>query len=529
MFDTIITNARIVDGSGGPWFRADLAVADGKIARVGFLAREEARQVIDAQDAVLCPGFIEIHGHSDATLLINPLAESSIHLGVTTECIGNCGSSLFPVTDRTRAQIQNHFSAFVDDFDIDWSNLSELIGRYHSQGVSVNVVPLVGHNVVRAAVKGLDMSPSTPEERTKMAGLVDEALAQGARGFSTGLEYPPGSAGNLDELLALAAPLAKYSGLYVTHIRNRDLRYLEAIQEALTIGRKVGAAVQISHNVAKIGAPEGIMARVLAEIEQARRQGLDAAFDVGAYLGGQTTPLGSLPPWAFDGGPEKTLQRLADPATRQKMKEYEFPIWRIIKLGQWDKVRLASTSANPDLVGKTFARIAEEQNKDPYDALFDLLLEEGGGFYDLMWEGEIYHPEDRDLVLGHPWSSVCCDGRTLAPYGPLSKRDYHHVYTWTAYLLRHHVRERKFLSLEEAIHKLTGASANRLGLFDRGLIREGSAADLVLFDPDRIHDRATLEAPHLYPEGIDYVWVNGRLTLDRGNHTGAKSGRVLTW
>ena len=529
MFDTIIRNARIVDGSGAPWFEADLAVADGKIAKIGNLAGHDAYNVVVADGKVLCPGFIEIHGHSDATLLINPLAESSVHLGVTTECTGNCGSSLFPVTRLTEPQILNHFTAFVPDYEINWSDLAQLKDKYESQGIAVNIVPLIGHNVVRAAVKGSDMGPSTPDERQRMAELVEEALDQGARGFSSGLEYPPGSAADLEELVALTAPLATYRGLYATHIRNRDLRYLEAIQEALIIGRRSGAAVQISHNVAKIGAPRGIMERVLSEIEQARTEGLDVAFDVGAYLGGQTSPLASLPPWAFDGGPEKTLERLADPAVRRKMKAYQYPIWRIIKMGRWDKIRLASSIANSHLVGKTFDQISREQGQDPYDTLFDLLLDEGGGFYDLMWEGEIYHPADRDRVLKHPWSSICCDGSTLAPYGPLSKRDYHHVYTWTAYALRYHVRERGFLRLEEAIHKMTGSSANRLGLFDRGLVREGLAADLVLFDPAGVCDRATLENPHVYPQGIDYVWVNGVLTLDQGRHTGRTSGRVLTW
>ena len=198
MFDTIIRNARIVDGSGAPWFEADLAVADGKIAKIGNLAGQDADQVVVAAGKVLCPGFIEIHGHSDATLLINPLAESSVHLGVTTECTGNCGSSLFPVTRLTEPQILNHFNAFVPDYEINWSDLAQLKDKYESQGIAVNIVPLIGHNVVRAAVKGSDMGPSTPDERQRMAELVEEALDQGARGFSSGLEYPPGSAADLD-------------------------------------------------------------------------------------------------------------------------------------------------------------------------------------------------------------------------------------------------------------------------------------------------------------------------------------------
>ena len=222
------------------------------------------------------------------------------------------------------------------------------------------------------------------------------------------------------------------------------------------------------------------------------------------------------------------MAHLADPETREKMKQYEYPIWRIIKLGMWDKVRLAAARKNADLVGKTFAEIAAMQGKDPYDVLFDLLLAEGGHFYDVMWEGEIYRPADRDMVLKHPLASVCCDGRTLAPYGPLSQRGYHHVYSWVPYLLRHHVRERNFLTLEEAIRKVTSLSASRLGLTDRGLIREGLAADLVLFDPDTIQDRATLDQPHEYPDGVHYVWVNGRLVLDKGRHTGELPGKVMT-
>ena len=528
MFETIISNARIVDGTGAPWFRADLGLDDGKIVAVGRLASHEAKQRIEAKDRVVSPGFIEIHGHSDATLLINPRAESSVHQGVTTECTGNCGYSLFPVTENNREMISNQFSSFVPDFEITWRSLEELGSVYASRGLAVNLVPLVGHNTIRAAIKGPVMDPPTEEELREMQSLITEAMSQGARGLSSGLEYPPGSAADTGELIALASAVSPFNGRYVSHIRNRDVRYLEAIQEALAIGRQTGTAVQISHNVAKIGAPDGVMQQVLDLIVQAREEGLDAAFDLGAYLGGQTTPLASLPPWALDGGPEKTLRCLADPETRARMKAYEYPIWRIIKLGLWDKVRVAAARNNRDLIGQTFAEIARKQRKDPYDVLFDLLLSEGGGFYDVMWEGEIYTSENRDLVLKHPLSSVCCDGRTLAPYGPLAQRDYHHVYSWMPYLLRHHVRERKLLSLEEAVRKVTSSPAARLGLSDRGVIRESLAADLVIFDPETIQDRATLEDPHLYPEGIQAVFVNGRLVCENGEHTGALPGRILT-
>ena len=524
MYDVLIRNARIIDGTGTPWYRGDVAVAGGRIAAVGHLPSAKAKQVIDAGLRAVSPGFIEVHGHSDATLLINPKAESSVHQGVTTECTGNCGHSMFPVTGDSLDMVLNQFTSFVSDFDISWKNLLQLKERYEDPGVAVNVVPMVGHNTVRAAVKGADMSPPSETELAEMIRLVAEAMEQGARGLSTGLEYPPGSAATIDELIALTQPVADYGGLYVSHIRNRDVRYLEAIEEAIEIGRQTGAGVQISHNVAKIGAAEGIMARVLGVIEEARAEGLDVAFDLGAYLGGQTTPLASLPPWALDGGKEHTLKCLADPELREKMKQYEYPIWRIIKLGMWDKVRVAATRNSPDLVGKTFEEIAEAQGKDPWDVLYDLLLSDGAQFYDVMWEGEIYEPSNRDLVLTHPLSTICCDGRTLAPYGPLSERGYHHVYSWVPYLLRHHVRERGLLRLEEAVRKVTSASASRLGLADRGIIREGLAADLVVFDPETIADRATLEEPHLYPEGIDHVLVNGVAVIKQGEHTGALPG-----
>ena len=528
MFDLIIRNARIIDGAGSPWRRGDLAVSGEKIAAVGDLGEMRAARSIDARDMAVCPGFIEIHGHSDATLLINPRAESSIHQGVTTECTGNCGHSLFPVNDRSRDMVLRQFTSFVPEYDVSWDSFAGLKQRYEATGTAVNIVPLIGHNTVRAAVKGSGMERAAAGEAAAMAALVEQAMNEGAAGLSSGLEYPPGSASETEELVALCKVVGQYRGIYATHIRSRDMHYLAAVAEALEIGEKTGAVVQISHNVAKIGAPEGVMARVIEKIEQARRRGIDAAFDVGAYLGGQTTPTASLPPWAFDGGVEHTLARLADPETREKMKKYEYPIWRIIKLGMWDKVRLAAARENQPLVGKTFAEIAAMQRKDPYDVLFDILLSEGPDLHEVMWEGEIYTAENRDMVLAHPLASVCCDGRTLAPYGPLAQRGYHHVYTWVPYLLRHHVRERNLLSLEEAVRKVTSLPAGRLGLNDRGLIREGLAADLVIFDPETIRDRATLGRPHEYPDGVHFVLVNGKVTLDQGRHTGVLAGKVVT-
>lgn len=528
MFDIVIRNARVVDGTGSPWYKADVGVIGDSIEAVGRLGGVEAQLVIDAPAKVVSPGFIEIHGHSDRTLLINPRAESSIHTGVTTETIANCGSSIAPLTALNHEQEERSFKRIDPDFEVQWHTTSELFDVYRDTGCSVNIVPFVGHNAVRTACMGYTMQPATADDMIAMQDWVREAMEAGAHGLSTGLEYPPGSAATTAEVVELVKVTAEYDGIYPTHIRNRDVDYLAAIDEALEVGRQADVPVQVSHNVAKIGAEEHVMEQVIAKIEQARAEGIDVAFDVGAYLGGQTTPAGSLPPWAFEGGLEQTKKRLADQETRKKIKAWDRPIWKIIQFGMWDKVTLAASQANPELIGQTFEEIAELRGVDPYDVLLDLLLEEGEGMLDLLWEGEIYYPKDRDLVLSHPLASVCCDGRTLAPYGPLKKLPYHHVYTWTPYLLRHHVRERGLLTLEEAVQKLTSTSARRLGLYDRGVIAPGMKADLVIFDPETVRDRATLQSPHVYPEGIEWTIVNGTVTLRDRAHTGSLAGRLLT-
>jgi N-acyl-D-amino-acid deacylase len=528
VFDILIRNAKVVDGTGSPWYRVDVGVIGDTIAQIGDLSEADGHLVIDANDKVLCPGFIEIHGHSDRTLLINPLAESSIHLGVTTETIGNCGMSITPITQLNREQQEHSFKRIDPNFKVEWQSTSELFDVYKTTGCSVNIVPFVGHNTIRTACMGFQMTPARGEVLEAMQGLLREAMEAGAHGMSTGLEYPPGSAAPTEEIIELVQVVSEYEGIYPTHIRNRDVNYLKAIDEAIEIARKTNVPTEIAHNVAKIGADEDVMVRVFEKIEQARAQGLDITFDVGPYLGGQTTPTASLPPWAFEGGVEQVVKRLSDPETRQKIKEWEHPIWLIIKFGMWDKVQLATSEANPELIGKTFEEIAQSRGVEPYDVLLDLLLEEGEGMFDLFWEGEIYLPEDRDRAIAHPLSMICCDGRALAPYGPLKKLAYHHVYTWIPYLFRYIVKERDLLTLEEAVKKVTSMSAQRLGLLDRGIVRPGMKADLVIFDPNTVRERATLTSPHLYPEGFEWTIVNGTVTLRNGEHTGSKAGKLLT-
>lgn len=526
-FDILIKNARVIDGTGSPWYRADVGVKGDKVARVGRLKNSTAKLSIEAEDNILAPGFIEIHGHSDRTLLINPLAESSIHLGVTTETVGNCGNSIAPLTSLNFRTENGSFQRIVPDFEISWRSVADLYKEYQKRGSSVNIVPFVGHNTIRAASMGPHIKPANPQDIRNMVKLLREALEAGANGISTGLEYPPGCAASTEELIQLVAVAGEYDGLYSTHIRNRDQRYLEAIDETLNIARETGVPTQVSHNVAKIGAADGVMEQVLQKIENVRLEGVDVTFDVGPYLGGQTTASAALPKWAVEGGVENTLARLSDPGQRKEIMKWKETIWMIIKLGMWDKVRLATSKQNPELISKTFQEIASLRAVEPGDALLDLLLEEGEGLFDLFWEGEIYFAKNRDMVLSHPLSMICCDGRALAPYGPLKQLSYHHIYNWIPYLFRYHVKERGLLSLEKAIHKLTGMSAQRLGLMDRGIIRPGMKADLVIFDPLLIAEKATISDPHRYPVGIKWTIVNGQITLKDAKHTGEKAGKLL--
>lgn len=527
MFDLLIKNGRIIDGSGNPWFRADVGIEGGKIKAIGRLAGAEATQVIDAKGQVVAPGFIDLHSHADYTLLVDPKAESAIRQGVTTLIIGNCGHSASPLTHPE--DLKNVVLGYLANagFDITWRQMGEYLDRLEQRRIAVNVGSLAGHNAIRVAVIGYEPRLATPEELEQMKRLLAEALDEGALGFSTGLEYTPGNFSDTHEVVELCKVAAGAERFYATHVRQRDYQAIEAAREAIQIATEAQIALQFSHLPPRIWAPRHANDVMIEMVEEASRQGLEATFDSIVYTWGATTLATILPPWAREGGPLKTLERLKDPETREEIKAYRFPLFKFVVAGQWDQVALYYSEKNPQYCGMTFAEIGRERGKDPHEAILDLILEEGPDFYGMMWSAHSQDEEEIETALKHPHCIPESDGLTLAHSGPLARMHHPFTYGWVARMLGYYIRERKLVPLEEAIRKMTSFPAQKAGLRDRGLLREGLWADLVIFDEAEVEDHTSLKNPDAYPSGFSHVLVNGHVVFDGQHHTGALEGVVI--
>ena len=524
MLDVAVRGGTLVDGTGGPAFRADLGIAGDTIVAMGP-GVPAATRTLEVAGQVVAPGLVDIHTHSDYTLLLNRNAESSVRQGVTTELLGNCGMSCAPLADP--AQLPLVALEYLPGVDVRWRTFGQWLDVMEDGGLSVNIATLVGHNTVRLAAMGMAARPPSPEELRAMERLVEESLDGGAFGLSSGLEYSPGKNAAREELVALCNVVGRRGGFYATHIRNRDYAYLEAIEEALQTGAGAGVRLQISHVSPRWGVQAGAAERALAAVEQARASGVDVGFDNHPYVFGRGLVMASLPPWAFDGGVVRFRERLRDPAQRAAMRAYENPQWKHVHQARWDLLTLYDAPANRDLQGRAIAEIADARGCDPWDVLFDVLLDEGDAPSRLWWSAPLHRQEDVDASFRFPDSIIMSDGSTVAPYGPC--RDVRHIYAygWSTHVLRRYVRERRVLTLEEAIHRMSGRPARRIGLADRGTLAVGQKADVVIFDPETVVDRATFERPIAFPDGISAVLVNGVVTVQNGEHTGARAGRVL--
>ncbi len=540
-FETLIKNGLVVDGTGNPWFKADVGISEGKIAQVGRLDKTKAKKVIDAHGLVVSPGFIDIHAHSDLSLLINPRAESKIRQGVTTEVIGNCGTSPAPVRKERLHILKDEWGAEAKAVKWNWTSFGDYLHRLEEQGVSLNVASLVGHGAIRTAVMGVENRSPTTSEMKEMKDLVAQSMEDGAFGLSTGLVYLPGCFAKTSELIELCEVVARYGGFYASHTRGERETVVTALKEAIEIGEKAQVPVQVSHNCPKYGG-HGKFKEMSRLYEEARARGIDLTIDNDAHsdLGPQLSSI--LPQWAQAGGPKKVVERLKDPKTREKIKreivEDKFPgpgYCGLVKHGRWDRVFLFTAQKNKELIGKSFEQIAKLRGKDPFDVYFDVLIEEKGE------ASAIFNYIDEDdirTVLKHPLMMVCSDGNAVAPYGVLKRISgyYPCSYGEYPYILERFVRDEAVLTLQEAVRKMTSFPAQKLGLLDRGLIRKGMWADIVVFDPHTIKDRATCRFPyswplsnypHKYPEGIEHVFVNGQLVVTKGRHLGVLPGKIL--
>jgi N-acyl-D-aspartate/D-glutamate deacylase len=528
MWDLLIQQVRVIDGSGAPSFIADVAIDGDTIAEVGATTGSPARAVIDGTGLTLGPGFIDLHTHSDYTLLVNPLAESKVHQGVTTEVIGNCGSSPAPLGDEAYPIIRSRMAEQYQ-LDVNWRTLAGYLERLTKTGSAVNVVPLVGHGTVRSAVMGYAQRPPTTSELASMQGLIADAMAAGAFGLSTGLVYAPGCYASTDEIVMLATPVGQVGGMYFSHIRGESDTVLEAAQEAITVGERAGVAVQISHLKTAGRANWEKTPALLDLLDQANARGLDVTGDMYPYTAGATSLGALLPPWVHEGGVAKLLPRLQDPQVRarirQDIEQGREGWWNPARAAGWAGVQLSRASQHRSYQGMRLSDVAAIRQQDPLDAALDILLAEEGNagvVLFMMDEAQV------QAVLHHPRVMIGSDAGATAPYGVLSAGQPHpRAYGTFPRILGTYVRERGVLSLEEAIFRMTGLTAWRLGLSARGLVRPGYKADVVVFDAQRIADLATYDRPHVYPEGIRWVLVNGQVILRDGERLPVLPGRVL--
>ncbi len=528
-YDIIIRNARVIDGSGGPASDAELAIQGDRIARIGNLQSAKGKREIDARGQIVAPGFIDMLGQSEQFVLIDPRAMSKVMMGVTTEITGE-GESIAPLNERILKEQEDFNRRF--NLSVDWRTMGEYFRRLDKQGAGVNLGTFVGATQVREYVIGYDDRPPTPAELERMKRLVADAMKDGALGVSTSLQYVPARFAKTDEIVELAKVSQQYGGIYITHQRSEANAIDDSMKEVFEIARRANIPAEIWHFKTAYKKNWGRMPEMLRRIEESRRQGLKITADVYPYVAGSTSLSACLPPWALEGGTDRMIARLKEPQTRARLKKEittDSREWENIYLGSGGPSGILIASVvNRDLEssqGKRLTEIASAQNKDPLDALFDFIIADHGqtgAIFFMMSE------DDMKAALKSPFVSICTDNGARATDGPLAGSK-SHPRGWGTYprILGKYVRDEHLLPLELAIHKMTGLPASNVGLKQRGLLREGYFADITIFNPETVIDRATFEEPNQYPVGINFVIVNGRVEVDNGQRTAAEAGRVL--
>ncbi|HEX4784328.1 MAG TPA: D-aminoacylase [Candidatus Sulfotelmatobacter sp.] len=527
-FDLVITHGHIIDGTGSPWYSGDVGIRDGKIAAIGNLADAPRKRTIDAGSQVVAPGFIDMLGQSELTILVDPRLPSKIFQGITSEITGE-GNSIAPLND---AIIQSDRSGY-EHFKItpDWRTFREYFARLENQGMGINLASYVGATQVRRMVLGDDDVQPAPAQLEQMKALVRDAMKDGAVGVSTALQYPPAPYAKTEELIALAGEAGKVGGIYATHMRNEGDSVLQAIDEALRIGREAHIPVEIWHIKVAGKNNWGRMPQVVAKINAARAAGDDVTADTYAYTAWYNDFSAFIPPWAHDGGTAKLVERLKDPATRARIrKDMLTPSkdwdneWQEIPGPDAIMIGAVENSALLPMQGKRLSEIARLWNKDPMDALFDFLIEDPSTGVAVFAMSQ----PDVTLALQQPWVAIDNDSEGTSPEGVLGQAHPHpRAYGTFPRILAKYVREEKVLTLEDAIRKFSALPAQRMRLTDRGVIKEGMWADVVIFDPATVRDRATFDHPNQLSEGMEYVLVNGVPVIEQGKMTGALPGKVL--
>lgn len=543
LFDLLIKNGKIMDGTGNPWFLGDVAIKDSKIEKIGFIDSSLAREVIDAEGFVVAPGFVDIHSHADFVLPIDEhpkILEPFVRQGITTIVTGNCGYSPAPINPET-LELLKTYTSFLQATELQWEwlDMKEYMDFIDKRGVAYNVVPLVSHGAIRIAVKGFDSGPATDPEKKEMSRLAREAMEQGVFGLSSGLIYPPGMYSDTDELIAISKPLKDFEGVYVSHIRGSSETLLSATKEIIKIGEQNGIGVEHSHLEAVGEEHWSKIDRVLSLHDEARARGVDITFDVIPYIAVNTTLSAISPPWSLEGGVSKLIERLKDKEARKRISldvEETVPGWpswlpgawphNLVEAFGWDNIYILTvgSAANKNLEGRSIVEIAKERGETPFDVVADLIIEEQGNIMALYSgvSGDFETDETLRKIVSHPRASINTDavitGRGvphLAGYGSFPK------------VLGYFSRDLGLFTMEEAVRKMTSMSLQRFGIRDRGLIREGCFADITIFDEATVGEKGTYFDPAHFPEGIKHVIINGTPVLQDGVYNGKLCGRVL--
>ncbi|MDW7760384.1 MAG: D-aminoacylase [Acidobacteriota bacterium] len=524
-FDLLIRSGRVFDGTGAEEIIADIGIRGDRIVKIGGIASSRAKSIIDAKGLVVCPGFIDAHDHTDVELLVNPRAESHLRQGITTVVSGNCGGSVFPLSDETYRQRRRRLMKQYG-LELDWRDIRGFFGRLKHSRSALNFSTFVGHGSIRRAVMGSDDRPPRAEELSAMKIMVEENLRDGALGISSGLAYAPGSFAQPYEIIELCRVAVKNGGMYASHLRSEDDSLLEALDETIDVAEQTGIRIQISHLKTAYPRNWPKIDDVFTRLEKAAASGIKVFCDRYPYVAGETGLSNfNFPLWACEGTTEEFLARLKDPALERRFREYLR--FREEKLGSWDKVLISSIKAeqNRRFEGVSVAAASRIAGKDVFAFLRDLLIEENNQAGQIIFMGS---EENLRRILAHPLVGIGCDGSAQAPYGPLGHGKSHpRSYGTFPRVLGRYVRDEEICPLREMIRKITRVPAANFGFAGRGVLKPGAFADIVIFDEYRVADRATWTEPQRYPDGIDHVIVNGVPVINNGEHSGALPGRIL--
>jgi N-acyl-D-amino-acid deacylase len=540
--DIGVLGGRVVDGAGNPWYKADVGISGKRISKIGSIQRQDCERVIDARGLFVCPGFIDIHTHSDVTAMVFRGCDSTIRQGVTTHLTGNCGLSIAPLAEPHVDLARTYWGEWAGKAsDTPWRSFAEYLKALAKGGLGHNMATLVGHGAVRIAVLGAEQRKPTLGELRKMKGHVQEAMEAGAFGISTGLVYPPGCFADTSEIIELCRVVARYGGMYASHVRGERETIGDAIREAILIGERAGVRVQISHNCPKFGA-WGRTKETLALVEDARKRGLDVTIDNDSHTDLAPRLSLGLPQYLGDLPTEEIVEHLMSSGSRKRIKreitEDRLPAFGpsgLLKHNEFDRIIILHAPTRKELVGKTVQQVADARGKDPFETYFDLIVEEENGIVAIF---DYISEDDVKELMKDPNMMFSSDGMTCSEEGPMSEPPTYNPCAFGEYpgIIERCVRDEPVLTLQEAVRKMTSFPAQKIGLLDRGLLRPGMKADIATIDMKRLHDRATNRwphsypfenYPHRYPEGIPYVIVNGKVAVDKGIQTKELAGEVL--